>query len=301
MLTQYVGLTSQTVRVDLASLTRVAGALQKQISRDFAPAWEVKAVVSAFASLNDLPLGYWPIVIKDNINFQGAAGIHLDKDGQPFALVQYSNRWSLTASHELAEMLADPFGNRLVAGDGIEAYEELKGRDARVEYLVEVCDPSEAEQFGYTVNGELVSDFYTPRYFDPVVGQGVQYSFTGAITEPRQILEGGYLAWHDPVDDHWYRGQRFDGPLVIEDLGIFSAAVRSLRAEVDKRTFRADMMRSLPEESPMLVAAHRHLIMGATARSAKADALQAQIDSIVVTAAGGTGNDDADGGDTNGG
>ncbi len=301
MLTQYVGLISQTRRVDLASLTRVAGALQKQISRDFSPVWEVNAVVSAFASLNDLPLGYWPIVIKDNINFPGAAGIHLDKDGQPFALVQFSNRWSLTTSHELCEMLADPFGNRLVAGDGIEAFEALQGRDARVEYLVEVCDPSEAEQFGYTVNGELVSDFYTPRYFDPVGNQGVQYSFTGAITEPRQILEGGYLAWHDPADDHWYRGQRFDGPLVIEDLGIFSAAVRSLRSEVDRRTFRADMMESLPEESPTLAAAHRHLVMGARATSAKAGALQAQIDSIVAEAAGGAGNDDAGGGGADGG
>jgi hypothetical protein len=50
----------------------------------------------------------------------------------------------------------------------------------RVEFLVEVSDPSEAAQFGYTVNGIPVSDFYTPHYFDPVQANGVRYSQTGA-------------------------------------------------------------------------------------------------------------------------
>lgn len=285
MLTQYVGLISETEAVEPAELMRVAAALQKQATRDFAQLWDVNAVVSSFAALEDLPLGYWPILVQDDINFEGAAGIHLDKDGQPFALVQHSNRWSLTASHELLEMLADPFGNRLVAGDGIPAYEKKKKRDARVEYLVEVCDPSEDEDFGYTVNSELVSDFYTPRYFDPVPSPGVQYSFTGALTEPRQILRGGYLAWHDPVDDHWYTGEFFSGTgPVIKDLGTFDAQVKSLRSEVDKRAFRPQMMKSLPKRSPVLAMASKKVAMGADAKSAKAHTLRAQIN-VMTTAA----------------
>ena len=59
-------------------------------------------------------------------------------------------------------MLADPFGNRLVAGDGPNP-----ARPGRVEFLVEVCDPCEAPALGYTVNGIRVSDFYTPEYFSP--------------------------------------------------------------------------------------------------------------------------------------
>ena len=90
-----------------------------------------------------------------------------------------SDSWSLTALHEMLEMLADPFGNRLVPG------QSPKPDQGRVEFLVEVCDPSEADEFGYTVNDILVSDFYTPHFFDPVKADGVRYSFTGAITEPR--------------------------------------------------------------------------------------------------------------------
>ena len=77
------------------------------------------ATVDAFARLEDVPLGYWRMVVKDNIGFN-AAGIHLDKDNQPFALITASpdiDAWALTASHETLEMLVDPFGNRVMAGD----------------------------------------------------------------------------------------------------------------------------------------------------------------------------------------
>ena len=172
-------------------LQKVSAALQKQASRDLAPVWEISATVDSFAKLEDVPLGYWPLIVMDNIGMD-AAGVHEDKDGQPFALVSASAKlddWSLTASHEMLEMLVDPFGNRLVASDS------PKEGQGRVSILVEVSDPSEAADFAYTVNGILVSDFYTPNYLDPVAASGVRYSYTGAITEPRQVLRGGYLSW----------------------------------------------------------------------------------------------------------
>ena len=111
-----VALVSEVAAVSASDLTRASAALQKQAVRDFAPIWDVQATVDAFATLEDVPLGYWPVIIEQDIGFD-AAGIHLDKDGQPFALVNISDGWQLTASHEVLEMLADPFGNRLVAGD----------------------------------------------------------------------------------------------------------------------------------------------------------------------------------------
>src|SRR5262249_1031572 len=66
--------------------------------------------------LEDIPLDYWPIVILDDIEEPGAAGYHTDQNGQPFALVQADSNWVLTVSHECLEMLADPFGNRTLAG-----------------------------------------------------------------------------------------------------------------------------------------------------------------------------------------
>jgi hypothetical protein len=103
------------VDIDVSELTRVAAALSKQVNRDFRPLWGVDATVDAFAKLEDVEIDYWPMIIVQDV--PGAAGVHLDRDGQPFALIEHSGQWSLTASHECLEMLADPFGNRLVASD----------------------------------------------------------------------------------------------------------------------------------------------------------------------------------------
>ena len=230
MLVNHIALVSQTKRVGLDLLMRGSAALQKQAVRDFGPIWGVKATVDAFGKLKDVPLGYWPVIIRDDIGFPGAAGIHLDKGGQPYALVQYSPDWVLTSSHEILEMLADPFGNRLVAG------KSPKPGQGRVEFLVEVCDPSETAQFGYTVNGLLVSDFYTQKYFDPLANSGTRYSFTGAITKPRQVLRGGYLSWHEPISDHWWQARWFSGNKVTyADLGVLTGKA-SLRSQIDALT-----------------------------------------------------------------
>jgi hypothetical protein len=173
------------VGITPSNLTRVAAALQKQVTRDFGPIWEVESTVDAFASLEDVPLGYWPIIISRTAP-DSALGYHVDKEGQPFSLVRFTANWSLTASHECLEMLADPFGNRLVPSFS------LKEDQGRVSYLVEICDPVESASFAYTSNGVWVSDFYTPDFFDPKAVSGVRYDFTGNIRAPRQVLKGGY-------------------------------------------------------------------------------------------------------------
>jgi hypothetical protein len=162
MLNRNLALVADTKKITPSQLTKIAAALQKQATRDFGPLWDVQANVSGFARLQDVPTDYWPVIVRDDIKTPGAAGVHEDKNRQPFALVQFSDAWSLTASHETLEMLADPFGNRLVAG------KSPKRAQGRVNFLVEVCDPSEDQQFAYTVNGVTVSDFYTPHFFDPV-------------------------------------------------------------------------------------------------------------------------------------
>ena len=230
MLVKHIGLVSQSKKVKPDDLMRGAAALQKQVVRDFGPIWRTSGTVDAFGMLKDVPLGYWPVIIQDDIHESGAAGVHLDKGGQPYALVQYSPDWVLTSSHEVLEMLADPFGNRLVAGPS------PKSGQGRVEFLVEVCDPSEAAEFGYTVNGLLVSDFYTPKFFDPLANSGTRYSYTGAIKKPRQILKGGYLSWHEPKSDHWWQAQWFSGNKIsFADLGKFTGKA-SLRSWIDAQT-----------------------------------------------------------------
>src|SRR5260370_41371068 len=103
-----VALVSETDNIALDDLTMVAAALQKQVTRELGPTWNIDATVDSFASPDDVPLGYWHVIIADTIPFN-AGGIHLNEDnGQPYALVRYSDDWSVTTSPEVIEMLVDP-------------------------------------------------------------------------------------------------------------------------------------------------------------------------------------------------
>jgi hypothetical protein len=276
--TQQMALVSEVEAVSQSDLARASASLQKQLARDFGPIWEIEATIDAFPRLEDVPLTYWPILIQEDIHVD-AAGIHLDKDGQPFALVQYSNRWTLTASHEMLEMSVDPFGNRLISSTSV-----MEGQ-GRVQYLVEVCDPCEAPEVAYRVSGVLVSDFYTLHYFDPDLPETetspcVRYSFTGAITKPRQLLPGGYLSWHDPPSDHWWQQVWFDGQPQFKDLGILQAGQGSTRAQIDRLTPVPSMVEDLPEGNAALVAAQRASEAVDVSTSARAHSLRAQIEEI---------------------
>lgn len=274
-LIQHVALVSSSSRIKPGDLMRVSAALQKQATRDLGPIWEISATVDPFERLEHVPVGTWPIIIGDNI-LKGAAGVHLDKDGQPFALVNASRNldvWSLTASHELLEMLVDPFGDRLIAGDSIHPDQ------GRVLYLVEVSDPSEASEFGYTSNGILVSDFYTPRFFDPIASPSVRYSYTGAITEPRQVLRGGYLSWQEPISGHWWQQIWFDGDPEFRDLDKLDRSDGSFRSQIDRLTVSETEKALQPGRSGALIGLAAPKTAGAS--EAKAASLQAQIAHLI--------------------
>lgn len=244
MILRHVALVSETQAISFSELTRVSAALQKQIMRDVADVWEIQATVDAFAELEDVPVGTWPIILETDINFDGAAGVHEDKDGQPFALVTAEDGWGLTASHELIEMLVDPFGRRLTEGQSPHP------QQGRVQFLVEPCDPSEAAEFGYVIDGIRVSDFYTPKYFSTVFNPADRYSHTGKIERPRQVLRGGYLSWHDPVTDHWFQEIFFEGNQPrFRDLGPLTATEKSFRRQIYDVTREAFAAKRAPAEN----------------------------------------------------
>lgn len=270
MLLRHVALVSETQSISFSELSRVSAALQKQAIRDLGPIWNIQATVDAFARLEDVPVGTWPIIIEDDINTPGAAGVHEDRDGQPFALVTSGNGWSLTASHELIEMLVDPFGRRLAEG------QSPKPGQGRVQFLVEPCDPSEAVQFSYLINGVTVSDFYTPKYFSTVHNPANRYSQTGAIKLPRQVLKGGYLSWHDPVTDHWFQETFFTGNAPrFRDLGRLTAAAKSFRRLIYDVTHEAFAARR--PKGKQVTAASRSLVAAADSTDSKAMQWREQI------------------------
>lgn len=276
LLTQ-LALVSETTNTQItpSQLTRVAAALQKQATRDFGPFWQVEATVDAFENLEDVPVGYWPMIVVDDV--PDAAGFHTDRNGQPFSLIEFGDSWSLTASHEMLEMISDPFGNRLVAGPSPHP------EQGRVEFLVEVADPSEAAEFGYTVNGLLVSDFFTQRFYDPIAVDGVRYSFGGHIKKPRQVLRGGYISWREPVSGEWWQQTWFKGkePKFV-NLGLLTGS-RSIREAIDAKTKTVSRLANSGPSSKLYSAAKALTAQAKESTSARADALRTDIDQLRTT------------------
>ncbi len=221
----HLALVSEAPSLAFSELASVAAAIQKQIARDLTQHWDVQGTLSAFPRLEDVPPGFWPIIVKDDIEVD-AAGTHCDPRGQPLALVTAGSGWSVVASHEALEMLVDPYGNRTVAGPS------PKPDQGRVEFLVEVADP--IGDSTYTINGIFVSDYCTPRYYDPLASGGVQYCYTGRITAPRELLANGYVTWQDPVGGDWWQQSRFTaGAPDLVSLGPKLPPACGARAAVD--------------------------------------------------------------------
>ena len=163
MLNRNLALVADTKKITPSQLTTVAAALQKQATRDFGPALGYPGQRERFCQARGRSDGLLASHRAATILTRPAQQEFMrTRTDSPLLLFEFSDTWSLTASHETLEMLADPFGNRLVAG------KSPKPGQGRVNFLVEVCDPCEDQQFAYTVNGVTVSDFYTPHFFDPV-------------------------------------------------------------------------------------------------------------------------------------
>lgn len=185
---QFVGLTDQQVQA-------VVDALQIQVHKHFAPAWGIDAEIT-FYPKGALPRGAWQLIILDNSDQAGALGYHdLTSEGLPLGKVfagtdlKYGTSWSVTASHELLEMLGDPDINLTVfvenkAGTGVL-------------YAYENCDACEDDSFAYLINGIKVSDFVFPSWFQKFHLPGTQFDYGKHITQPFELLQGGYIGIYD--------------------------------------------------------------------------------------------------------
>jgi hypothetical protein len=193
-----VGLVDMTGQLDPNLVEAAAAAINLQVMRDLPQFWNVQATVRYLPNATSLPAGVWPVRLVRSLP-PGEGGFHSDRHKQPFARViatPGNAGWTIDASHETIEMLVDPSGNRMQSSPAIRIVGgKIQDGTGQFNYLVEACDPCEANNFGYTINGVLVSDFITPHFYDPVVTQGTRYSFTGALTAPRQILRGGYISF----------------------------------------------------------------------------------------------------------
>jgi hypothetical protein len=176
----------------------IVPALQTQVSQHFAPPWGVDADLTFVGKGQAPQSGEWWLAILDDSDQAGALGYHeTTSEGLPcgkvFARTDLDNHlsWSVTISHELLEMLADPDIN-------LTTFIQDTAKTGKL-YSYEVCDPVEDDQFSYLIDGVQVSDFVLPCYFEPQTSAGSgMYDYGGHLASPvPALLTGGYLSQFD--------------------------------------------------------------------------------------------------------
>jgi hypothetical protein len=276
-ITQVV-LVDQTNSIDTALLHSASLALTTQVTQDLPQYWSgITANVSVAPTLSAVPAGGWPVFLVTSLP-PGEGGFHMDNNNQPYAKVIASSSdesWTIDASHEIIEMLVDPFGNRMQSSQAVQiSNNDVIDGSGTFNYLVEACDPCEANNFAYDISGIAVSDFITPNFYDPSATPGTQYSFKGNLTRPRQILPGGYISYMQP-DGSWAQILWVDpnGPPTYNNPNVAQGS-RSLREEIHRamgpeldnaKHFQRRKEGGLPEAVSARVAQHR------AHRAAKAD------------------------------
>jgi hypothetical protein len=184
---------ASTVVAD-ADVKAALPALQTQVHDHFAPAWGIDADLTFVKKKAKPAPGTWWLTILDNSDQAGALGYHdVTNDGLPLGKVfaktdqQYGNKWTVTASHELLEMLADPEINLTVFVQPSATQGVL--------YAYEVCDACEADDLGYDIDGVRVSDFVYPAWFETSRKSGsAQFDYCKHLKKPvPALLAGGYI------------------------------------------------------------------------------------------------------------
>lgn len=165
-------------------LDALVKAMQAYVSQYVAPVWGTPAKLVKSTGFRK---NAWAMVFLDNADAPGALAYHdLTPDGLPISKVfvkttlDSGDLVSVSASHELVEMLVDPAINMMTTGP-----------DPKTIYAYESADPVEALTFN--VNGIPMSDFVYPSYFEVFHKPGsVKFDQLKKVKRPFQILGGGY-------------------------------------------------------------------------------------------------------------
>jgi hypothetical protein len=173
------------------------------------------------------PKEAWKIIIADSSDQAGALGYHdFTPNGRPISYVfaaddlKYGYSPTVTTTHEIAEMIADPW-----ISDVIQVSDQYF-------YAKEICDPVEADDLAFEITIEgydpvLCSDFVLPNWFIP--GSVGMFDYMKHVTKPLKILPKGYMSvfvsgqgWKqinqknaehtDPKDSPYSRLDRYSRP-----------------------------------------------------------------------------------------
>lgn len=219
----HVAIVATTNRIQFYDLQKAVQALQIQIQLHVKQYWNLNvyryldAEIKAYSSLQGVPFGSWVVLIEDKIDTDSYGYHYLQEKAQfyaplntPYAKIKYSDNWTLILSHEVIELLLNPFLENF-------RYAEIEGKKVRL--VVEPSDPAQFQQYGYKINNVLVSDFVTPNFYDLVYTPNTQYSYTGQITKPLELLENGYFSFQylDRLEI-WFQMWKVRGQTYIKNL-----------------------------------------------------------------------------------
>jgi hypothetical protein len=164
---------------------RLVAALQKFVDQYFVPVWGTPARLLKTTGFRK---GAWGLALLDRADVANALGYHdLTPDGLPLSKVfvqttlEAKQKVSVTACHELAEMLVDPAINLAATGPG------------NVFYAYETADAVEEVEFA--IDGIAMSDFVYPAWFEGFRQAGsAPFDYAKKVRRPFQILAGGYMS-----------------------------------------------------------------------------------------------------------
>jgi hypothetical protein len=176
-----------------ADVQKMIPAFNTQWNNDLNSVWGVGAATFTFNPRQQAPpAGSWWVVFLDNSDQANALAYHdLTNEGLPiskvFVKTIQADKASLSvgASHEICEMAVDPWLN--------SAYQDPQGTF----WAGEICDPVEADLYGYEVGGILVTDFATPNWFGHKNAVGA-IDLRQHARSAFQVLSGGYAQKFDP-------------------------------------------------------------------------------------------------------
>lgn len=177
-----------------ADLAKAVPAFQRQMTGDFAPLYGLDAEIFLIGKNDTPPAHAWMLFVLDDADQAGALGYHdLASDGAPIGKVfagttiNSGGLWTVTFSHELLEMRADPFIRTVIFDD----------RHHRL-YAYEVADAVEADDLAYSIDGVKVSDFVLPSWFQPDHAvMGGRFAFRSNVLRPFGLMPGGYIGIYD--------------------------------------------------------------------------------------------------------
>lgn len=209
-----VAIVNESTVVSDNEAARLKDVLQIQVDRDFTPAWGIEATLSFVPRGGTAPSDQWWLTIFDDSD-TGDPGYHEVTDaGLPFCRVfagtakSLGYQWTGVASHELMEVLVDPDCQLMVYSP--QTYNSYL-------YAYEICDPCEAEEFGYQITDAVgpvfVSDFVFPAWFTPLSPISVtQFDYGQHIQGAFQVLPGCHMDVLDVCRGTW-RTFWGEGPL----------------------------------------------------------------------------------------